>query len=116
MSSSSPSQFLRRFSNIRANYFPASSAPGPADKRFTYHVSAAFTAKDGSFSPTSNVFHFNPHAQNGGATVAAGGERKARPDSGQDSFFVARVNAGGAIAAGVVSAYTPSGYTGRVLL
>ncbi|PUU82183.1 phosphatase 2C-like domain-containing protein [Tuber borchii] len=94
------------------NSAPGSPAPNTtantvASKKFTYQISAAYSAKQKRFSPTTNVFHYNPYNR---AQDTA--KRKSRPDAGQDAFFVSRINDTGAVAAGVadgVGGYIESG-------
>lgn len=76
---------------------PNTTANAVASKKFTYQISAAYSAKQKRFSPTTNVFHYNPYNR-----VQDTAKRKSRPDAGQDAFFVSRINDTGAVAAGVV--------------
>ncbi|KAI5850382.1 phosphatase 2C-like domain-containing protein [Morchella snyderi] len=85
---------------------PAAAAT-PQQQKFTYHISASFAAKQKRFSPTTNIFNFNPYNR-----VQDSARRKSRPDAGQDAFFVSRINDSGAVAAGVadgVGGYAESG-------
>ncbi|OAA68495.1 5-azacytidine resistance protein azr1 [Niveomyces insectorum RCEF 264] len=75
------------------------SAPGSRRSVFSYSVAASYIAKDCPFDPSTHVFHFNPYnrlQQNRQTNPAA-----ARPESGQDAFFVSRVGDTGAVALGV---------------
>ncbi|KAG0130999.1 phosphatase 2C-like domain-containing protein [Tuber indicum] len=88
---------------------PASSttANAVAPKKFTYRISAAYSAKQERFSPRTNMFHYNPYNK-----VLDTAKRKSRPDAGQDAFFVSGINDTGAIATGVadgVGGYIESG-------
>ncbi|RPB02327.1 protein serine/threonine phosphatase 2C [Choiromyces venosus 120613-1] len=97
---------VRSFSTKGVDYNNSSAAGSPvtntttvnpvASKKFTYQISAAYSAKQKRFSPTTNVFHFNPYNR-----VQDTAKRKSRPDAGQDAFFVSRINDTGAVAAGV---------------
>jgi len=88
------------------NSAPTSPVPNTivnavTSKKFTYQISAAYSAKQKRFSPTTNVFHYNPYNRVQDTT-----KRKSRPDAGQDAFFVSRINDTGAVAAGVVRRIT----------
>jgi len=80
-----------------ASPVPNTTANAIASKKFTYQISAAYSAKQKRFSPTANVFHYNPYNR-----VQDTAKRKSRPDAGQDAFFVSRINDTGGVAAGVV--------------
>ncbi|TVY48347.1 Protein phosphatase PTC7-like protein [Lachnellula occidentalis] len=55
--------------------------------KFTYGISASFTAKDRRYNPETNVFNFNPYNR----IHARRKNKSTRPGSGQDAFFVSRV-------------------------
>ncbi|KAJ5032912.1 uncharacterized protein L3040_009501 [Drepanopeziza brunnea f. sp. 'multigermtubi'] len=80
----------RSFSTTRT----ATSSSGP---KFTYGIAASFTAKDRRYNPDINVFTFNPYNH----IRARRKDKRTRPDSGQDAFFVSRIGASSDIALGV---------------
>lgn len=56
--------------------------------RFTYHISASFSAKDARYNPHKHTFVFNPHN-----TIRRNrADKRTRPASGQDAFFVSSVS------------------------
>ena len=65
--------------------------------KFTYGIAASFTAKDRRYNPERNVFNFNPYNH----IKARRKDKKTRPDSGQDAFFVSRVGESSDVALGV---------------
>ncbi|KFX96791.1 hypothetical protein O988_05161 [Pseudogymnoascus sp. VKM F-3808] len=65
--------------------------------RFSYGIAASFTAKDKRFKPNENVVHFEPHP----IPVKRRTNRKARPASGQDAFFISELGDSGDVAMGV---------------
>ncbi|KAK2624461.1 hypothetical protein QTJ16_006411 [Diplocarpon rosae] len=66
--------------------------------RFTYGIAASFTAKDRHYNPDTNVFSFNPYNR----IRARRKDKRTRPDSGQDAFFVSRIGDSADVALGVV--------------
>lgn len=66
-------------------------------KQFTYNVAASYIAKDRPYDPSTHVFHFNPYNR---VQPPRKHTKRTRPDSGQDAFFVTRLNTGG-VALGV---------------
>jgi protein phosphatase PTC7 len=77
-------------------------------KRFSYSIAASYTAKDRRYNPATNVFNFDPDAP----IIARRKDKRTRPDSGQDAFFVSRVGKSGDVAFGVadgVGGWTDSG-------
>lgn len=75
----------------------STSAPFRSTPKFSYGIAASFSAKDHRYDPQKNIFHFNPSD----ATVARRKDKKSRPASGQDAFFVAPVGGSSDIAFGV---------------
>ena len=75
---------------------------GRSNKNLSFHVSASYSAKSKPFEPNTNTFNFNPYnrIKTPGASIAE--RKKARPDTGQDAFFIARVDDSGGVAMGVV--------------
>ncbi|TAQ85302.1 hypothetical protein B7494_g6364 [Chlorociboria aeruginascens] len=69
----------------------------PSNPRFTYGIAASFTAKDRRYNPETNVFNFNPYNH----IRARRKDKRTRPDSGQDAFFVSRVGESPDVAFGV---------------
>ncbi|KFY23712.1 hypothetical protein V493_05694 [Pseudogymnoascus sp. VKM F-4281 (FW-2241)] len=76
--------------------YSSSSATSPPP-RFSYGIAASFTAKDIRFSATKNVVHFEPHP----IPAKRRTNRKDRPASGQDAFFVSQLGDSGDVAMGV---------------
>ncbi len=70
------------------------SSSGP---KFTYGIAASFTAKNRRYNPVKNVFNFNPNNH----IKARRKDKRTRPDSGQDAFFVSRIGETSDIALGV---------------
>ncbi|OWP00386.1 5-azacytidine resistance protein azr [Marssonina coronariae] len=66
--------------------------------KFTYGIAASFTAKDHHYNPDTNVFSFNPYNR----IRARRKDKRTRPDSGQDAFFVSRIGDSADVALGVV--------------
>jgi len=68
-----------------------------SSSKFHYGISASFNAKDTKYSPELNVFNFNPYNR----IQARRKDKRTRPASGQDAFFVSRIGESGDIALGV---------------
>lgn len=68
----------RAFSTSRTFY---------SNPKFTYGIAASFTAKGRRYNPQTNIFNFNPYNH----IRARRKDKRTRPDSGQDAFFVSRV-------------------------
>ena len=64
---------------------------------FSYGIAASFTAKDRRYNPENNVFHFNPYNHIRGRRK----DKRTRPDSGQDAFFVSKVGDSPDVAFGI---------------
>lgn len=73
-------------------------APDRPNKHFTYNVAASYIAKDRPYDPSTHVFHFNPYNR---VQPPRKRSKRARPESGQDAFFVTRLNDTGGVALGV---------------
>ncbi len=87
---------LRSFSSTRV---AAQSDPG-SNSKFVYNVAASYIAKGKSYDPSTHVFHFNPY--NRVQPPKPGRVKSARPESGQDAFFVSRLSTNpGEVALGV---------------
>jgi protein phosphatase PTC7 len=56
--------------------------------KFTYGITASFSAKDERYNPDTNVFNFNPYNR----ILARRKDKRTRPRSGQDAFFISRVD------------------------
>lgn len=64
------------------------SQPLRSNSKFKYGISASFSAKDERYNPDTNVFNFNPYNR----ILARRKDKRTRPRSGQDAFFISRVN------------------------
>ncbi len=73
------------------------TAHSQPSSKFSYGVAASFSAKGRRYNPETNVFEFNPYNR----ILAGRKEKHARPDSGQDSFFVSKVGDSPDVALGV---------------
>ncbi|KAL5329833.1 hypothetical protein ACEPPN_003352 [Leptodophora sp. 'Broadleaf-Isolate-01'] len=73
------------------------SRPVLSNSKFTYGIAASFTAKDRRYNPDTNVFNFNPYNH----IRARRKDKRTRPDSGQDAFFISRVGESSDVALGV---------------
>lgn len=74
--------------------------PAAPAKHFTYNIAASYIGKDKPYDPSTHVFHFNPYNR---VQPPRKRSKRARPESGQDAFFVTRLNhgTGGGVALGV---------------
>jgi len=81
-------------SNRRAFHTSPTSYSSP---KFSYGIAASFTAKDRRYNPDKNIFNFNPYNH----IRARRKDKRTRPDSGQDAFFVSRVGESNDVAFGV---------------
>ncbi|XMA17825.1 hypothetical protein WAI453_010616 [Rhynchosporium graminicola] len=68
-----------------------------SNPKFSYGIAASFTAKDRRYNPDTNVFNFNPYNH----IRARRKDKRTRPASGQDAFFVSRVGESSDVALGV---------------
>ncbi|KAF8467769.1 phosphatase 2C-like domain-containing protein [Kalaharituber pfeilii] len=72
-------------------------------KRLSFQASASYSAKGMRYFENANTFNFNPYHRvktpEFGASESE--RRKSRPDSGQDAFFISRLDDSGGIAIGV---------------
>lgn len=105
--SGSPS-FIRLFSGTSTNTSAAA--------QFSWRISASYSAKGKRFNPELNLFNHNSsvRAAKTGTELQNIGDKdkKDRPASGQDSFFVNEVGTTGSVAFGVadgVGGWTESG-------
>jgi protein phosphatase PTC7 len=73
------------------------SSPSRSSSKFTYGIAASYTAKDHHYNPDTNVFNFNPYNY----IRARRKDKRTRPDSGQDAFFVSRIGESSDVALGV---------------
>ncbi|KAG9238278.1 phosphatase 2C-like domain-containing protein [Amylocarpus encephaloides] len=73
------------------------SPPLDSSSKFTYGISSSFIAKDRRYNPVRNIFNFNPYNH----IIARRKDKKTRPDSGQDAFFVSRVGESSDVAFGI---------------
>lgn len=73
------------------------SSPSLSDSKFTYAIAASFNAKDKKYNPDLHVFNFNPYNH----IQAKRKDKRTRPASGQDSFFVSRVGETDDVAFGI---------------
>ncbi|KAH6691695.1 5-azacytidine resistance protein azr1 [Plectosphaerella plurivora] len=76
-----------------------SSTPSSRDTGgpYSYHVAASFIGKDRRYDPSTHIFHFNPYNR----IQQTKRDKRSRPNSGHDAFFVSRVGDTGATAMGV---------------
>lgn len=105
--SSQQSSFSRSGSSRPSERFPPftpplsrsfhTSPPSRSTSKFTYGIAASFTAKDRRYNPETNVFNFNPYNH----IKARRKDKRTRPDSGQDAFFISRVGESSDVAFGV---------------
>ena len=84
------------FTQPRSRSFHTSET-SRSHSRFAYGIAASFTAKDRRYNPETNVFSFNPYNH----IKAKRKDKRTRPDSGQDAFFVSRVGESSDVALGV---------------
>ncbi|KAG6113476.1 hypothetical protein E4U31_000710 [Claviceps sp. LM219 group G6] len=75
-----------------------STSSSPSPPRFSYHIASSFNGKDRRYDRSSHVFHFNPYNR---IQPPRSRRRSSRPESGQDAFFVSRVQDTGCVAFGV---------------
>ncbi|KAL3418632.1 5-azacytidine resistance protein azr1 [Phlyctema vagabunda] len=68
-----------------------------SDPKFTYGIAASFNAKDTRYNPNTHVFNFNPY----NAIRARRKDKRTRPASGQDAFFVSKIGESPDVAFGV---------------
>ena len=66
------------------------------DSKFSYSIAAAFNAKNMEFN-LANIFNFDPYAP----IIKKREDKRTRPASGQDAFFITRVGKSGDVAFGV---------------
>jgi protein phosphatase PTC7 len=74
-----------------------SSPTSSSSAKFAYRIAASFTSKDRRYNPDKNVFNFNPYNH----IRARRKDKRTRPDSGQDAFFVSRIGESNDVAFGV---------------
>ncbi|KAJ4420745.1 Protein phosphatase 2C 7 [Gnomoniopsis sp. IMI 355080] len=77
---------------------PISRSQNHTPGQFTYNIAASYIGKDKPYDPSTHIFHFNPYNR---VQPPRKRSKRARPDSGQDAFFVTRLNDPGAVALGV---------------
>lgn len=73
------------------------SPTSQSSPKFTYGIAASFTAKDRFYNPERNIFNFNPYTH----IRARRKDKRTRPDSGHDAFFVSRIGESSDVALGV---------------
>lgn len=97
-----PSNHVRPPPRMPSTYRKLSTTPvlgsQQPPKHFTYNVAASYIAKDRPYDPSTHVFHFNPYNR---VQPPRKHTKRTRPDSGQDAFFVTRLNGTGGVALGV---------------
>lgn len=93
MSSTRPP--VTHFSTTSIRRSANSSSP---NKLFTYNIAASYIGKDKPYDPAHHIFHFNPYNR---ALPPRKRSKRARPESGQDAFFVTRLGDTGGVALGV---------------
>ncbi|KAL8387760.1 hypothetical protein RB595_009689 [Gaeumannomyces hyphopodioides] len=65
---------------------------------FSYSVAASYIGKDRPYNPATHIFHFDPHNR---ILPDQARNKRLRPESGQDAFFVSRVGDTGGVALGI---------------
>lgn len=101
------SQLAPKAQSSHVRLFHVSPAAS-SNRRFSYGITASYTAKDRRYNPVTNIFNFDPDAP----IIEPRKDKRTRPDSGQDAFFVSRVGKSGDVAFGVadgVGGWTDSG-------
>ncbi|KAF6837626.1 5-azacytidine resistance protein azr1 [Colletotrichum plurivorum] len=73
-----------------------SSMSSDTTSKLSFHVAASFNGKDRPYDPSTHIFHFNPYNR-----IQQTRNKRLRPDSGHDAFFISRVGDSGAVALGV---------------
>jgi len=73
------------------------SPRSPSAQRYAFGISSAFTAKGRPFNPNNNVFNYNPYNH----ILPRRKDKKTRPGSGQDAFFISRIGESSNVALGV---------------
>ncbi|PMD41528.1 protein serine/threonine phosphatase 2C [Hyaloscypha variabilis F] len=84
---SRPSQRIRSHQQTSLKSFHT-SPPAQSNSKFTYGIAASFSAKDERYNLDTNVFNFNPYNR----ILARRKDKRTRPRSGQDAFFISRVD------------------------
>jgi protein phosphatase PTC7 len=84
--------------------FSSATRTSSAAPTYSYSISAAYSDKKHPLNPSRNTYTYNPfHRVTKTASEITSKERKAaRPQSGQDAFFVSNVNGTGSVAFGVI--------------
>ncbi|PSR97540.1 phosphatase 2C-like domain-containing protein [Coniella lustricola] len=72
--------------------------PSSPNKLFSYNIAASYIGKDRPYDPAHHIFHFNPYNR---ALPPRKRSKRARPESGQDAFFVTRLGDTDGVALGV---------------
>jgi protein phosphatase PTC7 len=101
------SQLASKAPSSHARLFHTSPAAF-SSKKFSYGIAASYTAKDRRYDPAKNVFNFDPDTP----ITERRKDKRTRPDSGHDAFFVSRVGKSGDMALGIadgVGGWTDSG-------
>jgi protein phosphatase PTC7 len=79
-----------------------------SSSKFTYGIAASFSAKDRRYNPDKDIFSFNPYNR----IYARRKDKRTRPASGQDAFFVSQIGESNDVAFGIadgVGGWTDSG-------
>lgn len=70
-----------------------STSHQPKSPQFTYHIAASYIGKDKPYDPSTHIFHFNPYNRvQPPPAPPRKRSKRARPESGQDAFFVTRLS------------------------
>lgn len=85
----------RPFSTTHILRSQSTSVPA---RHFTYNIAASYIGKERAYDPATHVFHFNPYNR---VQPPLRRSKRARPESGQDAFFVTRLDDCGGVALGV---------------
>lgn len=86
------SRLLSTTPTRRSSQNPSSS------KQLAYNIAASYIGKDRPYDPSTHIYHYNPYNR---VQPPRKRNKRARPDSGQDAFFVTRLNDTGGVALGV---------------
>jgi protein phosphatase PTC7 len=102
--SSRPTSHLASLHVIPNRSFSSTTRISSASPTYSYSISAAYSDKKHTLNPSQNTYTYNPfHRVTKTASEIPSKERKAaRPQSGQDAFFISNINNTGSVAFGVV--------------